>query len=372
MKLTQKSILRLPAGRYTDDHCKSLTLLVARTGGRSWVQRLTVDGRRLDRGLGGAEFVTLAEARETAARNRFIARRGGNPFADQDARKAAPAAPTFADACRSLLDTNRGAWAPTTIKTFNSTVNHLLPALGARPVASIKRADVIDTLKGIESQSARTKALKRVRQILDHAVVREWLPLNVADNGGLDQAVGIRPSEPSHHRAAPHAECAGIFGAASTIGTGAADALMFVMLTAARLTEATGAEWSEIDLDAAVWTIPAPRMKAKREHRVPLPDRAVALLRRRVGQHHRFVFGDFAGRTPTQNAVAKLARPYTTHGMRAAFRTWVADTGRDGEAAEHALAHVTGNSVSRCYARSDLFDRRRELMDAWGAYLTAE
>ena len=369
MKLTQRTITTLAPGRYSDPQCKTLQLLVTKTGGRSWVQRLHVDGRRLDRGLGGVEFTTLAEAREIAARNRFAARRGGQPFADQDAARKATTAPTFADACRSLLEANRATWAPTSVKTYNSTVNHLMPRLGDRPVAAIKRADVIDALKRIDSQSARTKALKRTRQILDHAVVREWTPVNVADNGGLDQAVGIRPQGPSHHRAAPHADCPGILRRLLAAGTAAADALAFIMLTASRLTEATGAAWCEIDLDAAMWTVPASRMKAKREHRVPLSDAALAILRRRAGQHDGLVFGDRAGRVPTQNAVAKLAAPHTTHGARTSFRTWVDDTNRDGEAAEHALAHVTGNSVSRCYARSDLFDRRRELMDAWGAYL---
>ena len=106
-------------------------------------------------------------------------------------------------------------------------------------------------------------------------------------------------------------------------------------------------------------SIPAGRMKGNRPHRVPLSDAAMAILERRRGQHDGLVFGNRAGRVPSQNAVAKLAKPHTTHGFRSTFRDWVNDTGRNGEAAEHALAHAVGNSVERCYARSDMLERRR-------------
>ena len=373
MKLTQKAIAKLPAGRYTDTQVKSLTLLVTRTGGRSWVQRLTVHGRRLDRGLGGAEFVPLAEARETAASNRMIARRGGDPFGSRDAKRTAATAPTFGAAAERLMDTLSGK-AANTIKTYRSVLNSL-SRLTDRPVAQITRAEVIDALKGIASPSARGKAIKIVRRVLDRAVVLEWAPSNVADNGGLAAAVGVTAAAPSHHAAAPHADCSAIFGRLTAAGTAAADALAFIMLTAARLTEATGAEWSEFDLDASVWTVPADRMKAGRVHRVPLSAATVAILARRRGQHERFVFGDRAGRVPTQNAVAKLAAPHTTHGMRSSFTDWAADVaGAPGEVAQAALAHVTanGNSTARCYARTDHLEKRRDLMNAWGAHLAAE
>ena len=373
MKLTQKAIAKLPAGRYTDTQVKSLTLLVSRTGGRSWVQRLTVHGRRLDRGLGGAEFVPLSEARDIAASNRMIARRGGDPFGARDAKRTAAAtAPTFGRAADSLMESLTGK-AANTIKTYRSVLNNL-SRLTDRPVASITRGEVIDALKGIGSQSARGKAIKIVRRVLDRAVVLEWAPSNVADNGGLAAAVGVTAAAPSHHAAAPYANCPAIFGRLTAAGTAAADALAVIMTTAARLTEATGAEWSEFDLDAGVWTIPADRMKAAREHRVPLAPAAVAILRRR--QHAGgLVFADRHGAVPSQNAVAKLAAPYTTHGFRSSFADWAADVaGAPGDVAQAALAHVTanGNSTARCYARTDHLDRRRELMNRWAAYLAAE
>ena len=372
MKLTQKAIAKLPAGRYTDTQVKSLTLLVTRTGGRSWVQRLTVHGRRLDRGLGGAEFVPLAEARETAASNRMIARRGGDPFGARDAKRTAATAPTFGAAAASLMDTLTGK-AAGTLKTYRSVLNNL-SRLTDRPVAAITRGEVIDTLKAIASPSARGKAIKIVRRVLDRAVVLEWAPSNVADNGGLAAAVGVTAAAPSHHPAAPAADYPAIFKGL-TAGTAAADAFAFIMLTVVRLSEATGAEWSEFDLDAATWTIPADRMKAKRDHRVPLAPAAVAILRRRAGHHDGLVFADRSGKVPSQNAVGKLAKPYTTHGARSTFTDWAADVaGAPGEVAQAALAHVTanGNSTARCYARTDHLERRRELMTAWAEYLAAE
>ncbi len=371
MKLTQKAIAKLPAGRYTDHQVKSLQLLVTRTGGRSWVQRLTVNGRRLDRGLGGAEFTPLAEAREIAARNRMIARRGGDPFGARDAERTAATAPTFGAAAANFMDSLTGKSA-NTLKTYRSVLNNL-SRLTDRPVAAITRAEVIDVLKGINSQSARGKAIKIVRRVLDRAVVLEWAPSNVADNGGLAAAVGVEAAAPSHHDAAPAADCPAIFKGLTAAGTAAADALAFIVLTAARLTEATEAAWSEFDLDAGVWTVPADRMKANREHRVPLSPAAVAILERRRGQHDGLVFADRAGKVPSQNAVGKLAKPHTTHGFRSSFTDWAADVaGAPAEVAQAALAHVTanGNSTARCYARTDHLDRRRELMTAWADHLT--
>ena len=367
---TARDIPRLGKGIHCFD--PTLYLRVQSTGTRSWIQRITINGRQVDRGLGGADLVSLADARLTALSNRRAARAGRDPFADRDAARIAATAPTFGDAAERLMDTLSGK-AATTIKTYRSVLNNL-SRLTDRPVASITRAEVIGALKGIASPSARGKAIKIVRRVLDRAVVLEWAPGNVADNGGLAAAVDVTAGAPAHHAAALHAECPAIFGRLTAAGTAAADALAFIMLTAARLTEATGAEWTEFDLDAALWTVPADRMKANRPHRVPLSDAAVAILRRR--QHAgALVFADRRGAVPSQNAVGKLAAPHTTHGMRSSFTDWAADVaGAPGEVAQAALAHVTanGNSTARCYARTDHLERRRELMTAWAAYLAAE
>ena len=367
-KHTARDIPKLTKGIHCFD--PTLYLRVQATGARSWIQRITVNGRQVDRGLGGWPLVRLEEARLIALSNRRAARAGRDPFGSRDAKRTAATAPTFGAAASSLMDTLTGK-AATTIKTYRSVLNNL-SRLTDRPVASITRAEVIDALKGIASPSARGKAIKIVRRVLDRAVVLEWAPSNVADNGGLAAAVGVTAAAPSHHAAAPHADCPAIFGRLTATGTAAADALAFIMLTAARLTEATGAEWSEFDLDARLWTVPADRMKAGRVHRVPLSDATVAILERRRGQHGGLVFADRRGAVPSQNAVGKLAAPATTHGMRSSFTDWAADVaGAPGEVAQAALAHVTanGNSTARCYARTDHLDRRRELMTAWAAYL---
>ena len=364
MKLTQRILNSLPAGRHTDDQCKSLHLFVTRTGGRSWIQRLNVNGKRVDRGLGSAEFVSLKEARETASRNRHVARRGGDPFT------AKVEAPTFAAAAAAFTAT-LGALSPTTAKTYASTIN-ILRRLHDRPIADITRAEVIAVLKAVDSVSSRSKALKIAKRIFDVATINEWRTDNPADNGGIAKIVGIHAERPSHHASAAPADCPRIYRAAAAVGSAAGDALALILCTATRLSEATGAAWDEIDLDAKVWTIPAARMKAKREHRIPLSDAAVSILERRVGRHEALVFGTPTGRTPSQHMVSKVAKAAgadTVHGLRGSFRTWVAANGLDREAAEHALAHVVGNSTERCYQHDDLLDRRAELMNAWAAYL---
>ena len=370
-KHTARDIPKLPKGIHCFD--PTLYLRVTGTGARSWVQRITIRGRQVDRGLGGWPLVTLEDARLTALSNRRAVRAGRDPFTDRD--NARTAGRTFGAAAESLIDSLKGKSA-NTIKMYRSVLFGTLKALTDRPVASVTRGEVIATLKAVSSVHSRGKALKLARRVLDRAVVLEWAPSNVADNGGLAAAVGVEAAAPSHHDALPWRDAPAVFGRLSAVGTAAADALAFVWLTAARLTEATEAEWSEFDLDAGVWTVPADRMKANRPHRVPLTAAAVAILERRRGQHDGLVFADRRGDVPTQHAVGRLAKAdgYVTHGARSTFTDWAADAaGAPGEVAQAALAHVTanGNSTARCYARTDHLDRRRPLMDDWARFLTA-
>ena len=371
---TARDIPRLGKGIHCFD--PTLYLRVQGTGARSWIQRITINGKQVDRGLGGADLVSLGDARLAALSNRRAARAGRDPFAARDAARTAVSAPTFGDAAERLMDTLSGK-AATTIKTYRSVLNNL-SRLTDRPVASITRAEVIGALKGIASPSARGKAIKIVRRVLDRAVVLEWAPGNVADNGGLAAAVDVTAAAPSHHAAAPHVECPAIFGRLTAAGTAAADALAFIMLTAARLTEATGAAWTEFDLDAATWTVPADRMKAGRPHRVPLSDAALAVLERAraLDDGSGLVFPSplRAGHPLSDMSLTKLLRDRgladraTVHGFRSAFRDWCADAGTPREVAEAALAHAVGG-VEGAYFRSDLLERRRALMDAWAAFL---
>ena len=374
MRLTQKVIKTLGPGRYSDSTCKTLQLLVTRTGGRSWVQRLVVDGRRLDRGLGAVEFVTLAEARETAARNRFAARRGGQPFTAIKRE----AAPTIADAVIATLDANRDRWSAASMKSWQGTMRrYVLPRLGSRRVNTLTRQDVIDTLSAITSVSEARKAKQRIVAVLELALSREWVDSNCAANGGLDASLPrLKRQNNEHHAAAPYGEVAGILAGVDSGSSGDAvkACIRFVVLTAVRSVEARKAQWDEFDLDAATWTIPADRMKTRREHRVPLSDAALAILRERTGLHKRYVFAsDRTGRPMSAEGLSRCIKDSgaTVHGFRSSFRDWAGETGQDREAAEHALSHVVGSTVERSYARSDLFDRRRALLDKWADYLTA-
>ena len=247
MRLTEKRIKGLGPGRYGDD--PTLCLVVTRTGGRSWVQRLILGGRRVDRGLGGWPVVSLQEARLTALSNRRAARAGVDPF---KGRKAA-GMPTFRQAAERTLEANRDRWSDSTVRTWAGALsNHVYPMLGARKVDSITRADVIEVLRPIwaTKPAAAETALKRIRLVLDWAMASGHVAANVAANGGLRAALPSRERTRTHHRALGYREVPGalktILAAPATDSARACAA--FVVLTAARSAEARGAEWSEIDL----------------------------------------------------------------------------------------------------------------------------
>ena len=375
MRLTQRSIKTLGPGRYGDSTCKTLQLLVTPTGGRSWVQRLVVNGRRLDRGLGSVEFVTLAEARETAARNRFIARRGGQPFA----QRTRETAPTFADAARLAEAANRGRWAPASLKAWQGTMRrHVLPKLGTVKLSALNRQHVIDCLASIKAVSEARKARQRISTVVEYALAREWIAENVCKTGnGIDAALPhLKASQDcTHHAAAPHADVAGIMArlaAGPPGGSTVRACLRFLILTACRSDEARGATWAEIDTAGRVWTIPAARAKTGRDHRVPLSDAALAILEERRGLHARLVFAsEWTGSPLSGQGLMGGVKgdDVTVHGFRSSFTDWAGDTGRDSALAQHALAHNVGTATERAYARSDLFDRRRGLMDDWADYI---
>ena len=360
-----RDVRRLGTGRYCFD--PTLYLVVNRNGARSWVQRIHVHGRQVDRGLGGWPVVTLEEARMIALENRRAARRGENPFAPR------PAVKTFGDAAAACREANAARWAPTTVKTFDSILRSILPTLGAVPVRDLTKAHVVDCLSAIIRRSLpqARKARKYIVQILEVAVARDWAPVNVVRNGALDAALPqLRESADSHHHAAaPYGDLGGIL-ARLGVST-AADVVRFIALTGCRSTEAREATWSEVDFDTATWTIPASRMKGGREHRVPLSDAAVAILRRQPPGRP-FIFVGRSGDKPLDpTTLSKMTKPLgtTVHGLRASLRSWCADTGVDDAVAKACIAHVHGSTTERCYQRSDLLERRRPVMADWAQFL---
>ena len=375
-RITASSIGRLGAGRYRAD--PTLYLRVMPSGSRQWLQRIVLpNGRQVDRGLGGWPVVGLEEARLTALSNRRAIRAGQDPFRSRKTETA----PTFQIAADATLDANRSGWSAGTIKGWNNSIRHILPRLGSMRIASITRADVIDCLKSITSIHEARKAKIRITQVFELAISREWATENPAANGGLDAAIpALRNVKTVHHAAAPHAAVSGILARlmASSVAPSLIACLRFLVLTACRNQEAREAAWTEIDLDAKIWTIPAERMKTRKEHRVPLSDAAVELLRERqaVSGGQRYIFiSERTGRPYSDESLRRLVRSdgCTIHGFRNSFRDWASEVAKvDREVAEHALAHVVGDQTERAYARSDLMDRRRELMQAWSDYVSRD
>ena len=358
-----------------------LYLKVSQAGGRSWIQRITVAGRRRDLGLGRFPDIGLAQAREAAAHNRSLIALGGDPLAEK--RKAT--IPTFREAAEQTFKANKPRWrnGKHTATWWQSLERHAFPILGDMPVDQIGREDVLRVLSpiwGVRMETAR-RVRQRIRSILKWAMAHGYVDHNVAGET-IDGALPPMPKVKNHLRALPYAEVGELIEAVqqSQASLAAKWCLEFLILTAARSGEARGARWSEIDLDAATWTIPAERMKAHAEHRVPLSSRALAILReaRMIDDGSGLVFPSPSrpGKPMSDMTLTTLLRRLkvadrtTVHGFRSTFRDWAAECTHAPHAVmELSLAHAVGNAVEAAYARSDLFDRRRALMDQWAAYL---
>ena len=361
-------------GRYCDG--QGLYLYVQSSGTRSWVQRLVIHGRRRDIGLGSAQLVPLADAREKALVNRKMAREGGDPLAE---KRRLASMPTFAEAARRVLEQKRAGWREGRHPQswWTSLERYAFPRIGARLVSEVTSAEVLDVLTPIwhvKAQTAR-RVRERIRAVLEWAVAMELRSDNPCDR--IRPVLGPQQAALEHMRALPHQDVpAAIARVRASSGADVAKlALEFLVLTAARWGEVRGAEWVEIDDRGAVWTIPAVRMKAKRRHRVPLPGRAVEILdaARALGDGP-LVFPGRAGSPLSEKRLRRLLQRQNIaavpHGFRSTFRDWAAEeTEHRREVIEAALAHVVTNKVEAAYARSDLFERRRQLMDEWAAYL---
>ena len=365
------------AGRYGDGN--GLYLAVQPTGARSWIQRIVIRGRRRDIGLGGFPLVSLKEARAAAFANRKLAREGGDPLTD---RRRARNAPTFAEAARRVWKDRSPGWSSSrhAHDWMSSLTLHVLPHVGARQVSRLSSADFLDTLRRIWHVRPTTarRVLQRVTAVMEWTVAMDYRSDNPCAR--LGPLLGPQQDLVEHMRALPHGEVAEavrrVRGSEATPPVKLA--FEFLVLTAARGGEVRGARWAEIDLPARVWTIPATRMKSKREHRIPLCPRAVEILEaaRALGDGDSpLVFPGQGGRpigiTRLPRLLRKLGIAAVPHGFRSSFRDWAAErTNHPREVVEAALAHVVGNRTEAAYARSDLFERRRQLMDEWSAYLS--
>lgn len=362
----------------------TLYLRVAPGGSKQWMQRLTIDGKRRDLGLGGFPLVSLAEARDMAIDNRRKARRGGDPLADK--RKVAM--PTFRQAARETWEGGKkaGRWrSKKVIATWwQQMERHALKRLGDMPVDRVGREDVLAVLTPLWTSKPEMgrKMRMRIRETLEWAQAHGYVDSNIAGEaieGALPKTRGKR----THFRSMPYAEVSEALATVAKSGASPAakHCLALTILTAVRSGEARAATWAEVDLEAATWTIPGERTKTGKEHRVPLSDAAVAVLEQARDLREKgsdLVFPSPRGGKPLSDMTLTkvlrtcgLADRATVHGFRASFRTWASEkTNAEHAVMEMALAHKVGNAVEQAYARSDLFDKRRVLMDQWAGYLT--
>lgn len=388
--LTALEIKRIAEpGLHAVGEVAGLCLYVKNGGSRSWVLRTVVNGKRRHIGLGGYPTFGLADAREMAREQLREIRRGRDPVAERLAKRKRTEW-TFRKVAEAFIDTHRAGWKnPKHAQQWENTLEqYVYPLFGDKHVADVGKADVLAVLEqqvdGKTFWQARNETAGRVRNrielILNFAVQREHRPdePNPARwRGNLDMALpkASKVAKREHFAALAIDDMPAFMQRLRQVQGMGARALEFAILTACRSGEVRGATWNEIDLDARVWTIPASRMKAGREHRVPLNAAAVRLLEalpRFEGVDLVFV-GAKNAMLSDMTLTAALRRmnvEATVHGFRSTFRDWCAErTATPSEVAEMALAHAVGDKTEQAYRRGDLFDKRRELMDLWRRFL---
>ena len=378
-RLTVAMVRALAApGRYGDG--STLFLNISPGGSKSWIQRVVVNGKRRDIGLGGWPVVSLAKARQRAFANRVAIADGRDPLADK--RKAS--VPTFREAAGRTFEASRRRWRSekTAANWMQQLERHAFPVLADLPVDQIGREQVLRVLSPIWGRKLdiSRKLRGRIRAVLAWCQAHGYVEANVAGEA-IDGALAPMPAIEAHYRALAFGEVGKALETieASRASLAARACFRFVVLTACRSGEARAATWNEIDTEAREWRIPASRMKSGTEHRVPLSDAALAALElvRPLRDQSDLVFPSplRLGKPLSNMTLTKLLRDCgladraTVHGFRSSFRDWCAETGKPREVAEAALAHVVGG-VEGAYFRSDLFERRRGLMDRWAAFVT--
>ena len=379
-RLTDAFVRKAPAGKHYDDWF-GLYLHVRKTGSRQWVWRGAIRGRgarRVELGLGGYPLRSLAEARELAFSYSKSARDGVDPRVNR-----VSTVPTFAEAIEKTLDNYRGRWkdGSTSEKSWRRTLTKHAAPLGPMPVDAITTADVQAVLLPIWHTKSKTAGMARQRifAVLNQAIADGHRDDNPAGEALLAVLPKHKPQK-KNMAALPHAEVANALRTVRESGYWHGTRLLidFTVLTAVRSQEARGARWEEVDREAKVWTVPAARTKTGREHRVPLSSAALAVLDR-LNRRGELVFPSRRGGPIHASTPSKVLRDLfgkgpdgkakvTLHGFRSTFRDWFAEIERaPREVAEAALAH-TVPGVEGAYKRTDFLERRRPVMEHWGAY----
>lgn len=365
-------------GKYTDGH--GLFLKVDASGAKRWVQRIVIRGKRSEIGMGSASLVTLAEARERALENRKLARAGGDPL---QAKRASEALLTFEEASRKVHKIHEPTWRNKKhAAQFLSTLEtYTFPRIGRIKVSDLTTADVLAVLQPIwlEKPETARRVRQRIGTVMKWAVANGWRTDNPAD--AISQALPKQIDTQQHRKALPYDKVPEFLETlkGSNAGESTKLALELLILTASRSGEVRLADWSEFDLEQGIWTRPAQRMKSKKEHRVPLPPRALEILEQaaKLGTGKGLVFpGTVYGKPLSDMTLSKLTKglgyDVDVHGFRTSFKTWAQErTNTPRDVSEAALAHVVKDKAEAAYARSDFIDKRRKLMENWGAFVLA-
>jgi integrase len=376
-----------------------LYLRISPTGSKAWVFRFQIEGKRRDMGLGPYPDVTVAKAREKAVAHRAQSREGADPIAAKRAERQAQRLTeakgrTFREIAEEYIGRNEAGWrnAKHRQQWRNTLATYVYPVIGDLPVAAVDAGLVVQLLDPIWATKPETasRVRGRIEAILDAATVRGYRqgPNPAQWKGNLAHILPARAKvrRVAHHAALPFDELPEFLAALRKRPGMAARALEFAILTAARTGEALGATWGEINTEAKVWTVPAARMKAGREHRVPLSAaaldvldrvRPLALMTDGKPDPAAPVFPGPRRALPMSNMVLLMLlrrmgrEDLTAHGFRSSFSDWAAErTAYPREVVEMALAHAIGNKVEAAYRRGDLFEKRRQLTEAWGRFCT--
>jgi integrase len=380
--------LRKP-GRYGDAR-NGLYLAVSETGAKSWLFIGTKHGKRHVKGLGNAANLSLKAARAEAARlaaaldNNIAPEKAVERRAREKAQAAAAkaGAVTFGEVAEEVFRTSFQSWSEKHERQWRLTLDVYCAPLWHLPIPKIGTPEILQVLGPVWTKKTESavRIRSRLERILDYAQAKDYRSGdNPARWKGKLQVLLPKPKPMNervqHFSAMPYADVPAFLVELRKQDSVPAKALEFAILTAGRSGEVLLAKWPEIDFDNRLWTIPAARMKASREHQVPLSEPALALLRRMAGQRmSEFVFPGYAtGRPPSPNQLPlplrRLGYKYTAHGFRSSFRDWCGDcTPFPREVAEAALAHSIGDQTERAYRRGHALERRRELMAAWANY----
>ncbi|WP_426260952.1 tyrosine-type recombinase/integrase [Sphingomonas sp. DC1100-1] len=364
-------------GFYSDGH--GLYLKVDASGARRWVQRIVIHGKRRDIGLGSASLVSLAEAREVALQHRKVARAGDDPI---ESKRRSTAILTFQEAARQVHELTKPTWRNEKHgdQWINTMTTYVFPVFGSKRIDNVGGADVLAALSPIWNEKPETasRVRQRIGSVFKWAMAKGWRTDNPAET--ITKALPKHDrSKTVHRKALPYDQVGSAIRKVQDSDAGVTTKLAFefLVLTATRSAETREAVWSEFDLAKAVWTIPAGRMKAKKDHRVPLSPRCLAILAKAKTLKRDaddLVFPGTKDAKPLSDmTLSKLMKDLgiaaVPHGFRSSFRDWAGETtAHPREVIEFALAHVIQDKAEAAYARSDLFEKRRALMKDWAAY----